>query len=127
VYTDRNLAGGVYSYRLKQIDCDGEYKYSPEARARVQSTPADRLVLNNFPNPFNPVTKIEFSVPERRFATLKVFNSVGQEVAALFGGQAEAGRLYSIAFDAAKLSGGVFFARLECGGESAMRKLIVMK
>jgi len=81
----------------------------------------------NYPNPFNPSTNIAFSVPENGRVALKVFNIIGQEVAVLFDGIAEAGKLYQQSFDASQLPTGLYFSRLEFGGKSLMRKMLFVK
>ncbi|HWP81486.1 MAG TPA: T9SS type A sorting domain-containing protein, partial [Bacteroidota bacterium] len=81
----------------------------------------------NYPNPFNPSTSIEFTIPEDGFATLKVFNLLGQEVATLFEGEAVAGQIYQRTFDASQLPTGVYVSRLTSGGRSLIQKMLLAK
>ena len=55
-----------------------------------------------WPNPFNPSTKVQFTVPENGNVRLLVYNVIGQEVATLFNGAVEAGNLYTVNFDGAR-------------------------
>jgi Secretion system C-terminal sorting domain len=113
-FVDGNLATGNYTYRLKQIDFDGTFSYSNEVDV-VISSPAQFELAQNFPNPFNPSTKINFNLAVDSKVSLKVFNIVGQEVATLINSNLVAG-VNSINFDASKLNSGVYLYRLEATG-----------
>jgi hypothetical protein len=89
--------------------------------------PNGMLLINNYPNPFNPTTNVTFTVPATGNATVRVYNALGQIVATLFDGVATAGEVHRAAFNATPLAGGVYFARLTSGGASQMRKMIVVK
>ena len=80
-----------------------------------------------FPNPFNPSTTISFSVETNGYTSLQVCNVLGQHVATLFEGTAEAGRSYQIRFDAKGLTSGVYFSVLESGGQRLMKRLLLVK
>ncbi|MDD8017021.1 MAG: S8 family peptidase [Bacteroidota bacterium] len=80
----------------------------------------------NYPNPFNPTTKIVFSIAQRSNVTLKIYSTLGKEVATLVNDQLESGE-YSISFDATDLSSGVYFYTLKAGNFSASRKMMLMK
>ena len=91
------------------------------------SSPHAYLVLDNYPNPFNPSTTLEFSVPKDGQATLKIFNVLGQNVALLFSGRVHARQAYKTRFEAAHFPSGIYFARLESGGVTLIRKLVLAK
>ncbi len=80
----------------------------------------------NYPNPFNPSTTIKFSIPEQTNVTLKIFNSIGQEVASLLNGQMAAGN-HSVDFNASKLSSGVYFYRIDSPSFTSTKKMILIK
>jgi hypothetical protein len=80
----------------------------------------------NYPNPFNPVTSIAFDLVESGYATLKVFNVDGQEVASLVKGNVERGH-HTVQFDASALPSGVYVSRLTSGAFSASTKMLLMK
>jgi hypothetical protein len=88
--------------------------------------PKDFALLQNYPNPFNPATIIKFAVTKTGFATLKVYNTLGQEVAVLFSGIAEGNRIYQATLNAATLPSGFYFARLRFGSQSAVRKMVLV-
>ena len=98
--------------------------------------PGEFTLSENHPNPFNPSTIIEFSVPRPSFVTLKVFNILGQEVATLVDGETETGT-YKITFDASavstsstlrtELGSGVYFYRLTAGDFTATKKMLLIR
>jgi glucuronoarabinoxylan endo-1,4-beta-xylanase len=111
-------------YRLKQIDLDGTFQYSNIVE--VSSVPKIFTLSQNFPNPFNPVTQIKYSIPEESYISLIVYNLVGEKVATLFEGNQKAG--YHVAsFDGSKLAGGVYLYRLNANDFTETRKLIILK
>ena len=85
------------------------------------------MLEQNYPNPFNPSTTVRFAFEENTFATLKIYNAVGEEVAELFNGTAEAGRVYSLNFDASKIPSGIYLYKLNSGKNVAVKKMILLK
>lgn len=124
-FSDKNTIAGTNFYRLKQIDLDGSFNYSDVVSVEIEVV--QKYALNqNYPNPFNPSTVIEFSIPETQNVSLKVFNSIGQEVAELAKGLFEAGS-HSVNFDASNLQSGVYFYRIESTNFNAVRKMMFIK
>ena len=80
----------------------------------------------NYPNPFNPKTTISFALPIHSFVTLGIFDLLGREVAMLVSQEKSAGT-YNVAFDASKLSSGIYFYRLQAGSFTETKKLILLK
>jgi len=125
-FVDENPAADNLVYRLKQVDNDGSFKYSKEVTV-ILSKPLEFKLGQNYPNPFNPSTNISFSIPERGNVMLKVYNTLGQEVATLINGQLEAG-FHSINFNADNLASGVYVYRLEVNGKySSEKKMNLIK
>ncbi|MFA6596938.1 MAG: T9SS type A sorting domain-containing protein [Ignavibacteriaceae bacterium] len=128
-YADKPDGGSRFKYRLKQIDTDGKYEYSPEVEVSF-NVPSDFSVKQNFPNPFNPTTKIEFSIPSDDNVQIKVFNVLGMEVATLLDEHRQAGT-YSVEFStiggASNLSSGVYFYRIVSGKYSQIKKMILLR
>ena len=89
--------------------------------------PRSFALYQNYPNPFNPVTTFRFDLPEAAHVTLAVYNMVGQIVATLTDAVWEAGA-HSVAWDASRLSSGIYFYTLEAGEKfRATRKFLLMK
>jgi hypothetical protein len=92
----------------------------------VEGVPVQYQLLQNYPNPFNPTTTINFSIPKAGNVTLKVYNSLGQEVATLLNEYKDASN-YKVTFDASKLASGVYIYSLKSGDYSISKKMILMK
>jgi len=125
-FTDRNLSSGVYNYRLKQIDYNGNFEYHNLSSEVVIGTPVSFALSQNFPNPFNPETKINFQIPTDGFVSLKVFDNSGKEVATLVNQSMTAG-FHTTNFNASTLSSGVYFYRLETQGFVKVMKMALVK
>jgi len=80
----------------------------------------------NYPNPFNPETVIEFSLPATGYVQLKVFDLLGKEMTTLLDDVRGAGR-YRVSFNAAGLSGGVYFYQLRYNTRVDTRRMILLK
>jgi sugar lactone lactonase YvrE len=125
-YTE-NTSAGKYQYRLKQIDFDGSFEYSNAVEVTVGLTVEDYQLSQNYPNPFNPSTTIKFAVTNTEYVTVKVHNMIGQEVATLFDGIANADEIYSLSFDAKELSSGVYLYTLSSASKNEVKKMSLMK
>ena len=92
-----------------------------------ESIPRSRMIMENYPNPFNPSTKIRFSVDTRDHVTLKICDVLGRPVAVLFDGAADPGKDYAVTFDGTHLSSGVYFSVLQNGTTRLVNKLMLTK
>jgi hypothetical protein len=126
-YSDKPVGTGKIAYRLKQIDNDGQFEYSPEVEVLVDNLPNGFVLEQNYPNPFNPETSIRFALKEDSKATLKVYNSLGAEIATLFDGTAEAGRYYDVKFGGSELASGFYIYKLVAGEYVSVKKMLLMK
>lgn len=86
----------------------------------------DYKLYQNYPNPFNPSTNLEFEIPNLGFVSLKVYNSLGIEVAVLVNESKPAGR-YTAVFDGSNLSSGIYFYKLEAGDITETKSMILLK
>jgi phosphatidylinositol-3-phosphatase len=90
------------------------------------SLPLEFKLEQNFPNPFNPVTVIRYSLIENHFITLKVYDVLGNEVATLVNEKENAGS-YEVEFNAANLSSGIYFYKLSTDGFTETKRMILLK
>jgi len=81
---------------------------------------------NNFPNPFNPTTKISYALPKSGLVTLRVYDILGKEVATLVNEVKNAGN-YSIDFNASNFTNGVYFYKLETNGFADVKRMVLLK
>ena len=124
-FLDENVSSGKFQYRLKQIDTDGNFEYSKIIEVDLGALGKFEL-SQNYPNPFNPATTISFSLPQSGNVTLKVFNTIGEQVAELVNGFKEAG-LHTLNFSASELNSGVYLYKIEAIGFIQSRKMILLK
>jgi hypothetical protein len=89
-------------------------------------TPAKFKLFQNHPNPFNPSTKIRFTVPRNEFVNLSVYNALGKIVAILINEEKQAGD-YEILFNASEYASGVYFYRLTADNFSSVKKMLLLK
>ncbi len=80
----------------------------------------------NYPNPFNPSTNFKFEIPKESFVTLKIYDTLGGEVAEIFSGSMSAG-IHEITFDASGMSSGIYFYTLKAGAFTATKKMTLLK
>lgn len=113
------------------VGCSGGtiYRYTgilSEVNNNNTSVPVSYKLEQNFPNPFNPTTTINYSIPKTSFVTLKVYNVLGNEVMSVVNEQQTANN-YTYTLDFSKLSSGAYYYTLRAGDYSATKKLMLVK
>lgn len=93
---------------------------------RETGNPTGFSLGQNYPNPFNPTTGINYRLAESSFVKLKVFDLLGREIRTLVEGPQVSGE-HDVVFDAGSLPSGVYFCRLEAGGITRLRKMVLVK
>jgi hypothetical protein len=88
--------------------------------------PTEYTLFQNYPNPFNPSTVIKYGIPKESMVSLKIFNSIGEEIATLVNRMQHAG-YYKYEFDASKLNSGIYFYRLQAGDFVSIKKMMYIK
>ncbi len=125
--TETDMMRPTLSYRLRQIDRDGTFEYSPVVTVALAHAASSVKLMQNFPNPFNPSTNISFNLPEAGTVTLTVYNELGVEVARIHdAAQFEAG-WHTAAFNASALPSGLYSYRLSTPAGSVAKTMIVTK
>jgi len=94
-------------------------------KENIESPTSFRLSAN-YPNPFNPVTRIPFIVDKTCEIELSVYNIMGYKVATLVNEMVNAGS-YEVLFDASNFSSGIYYYQLKSASESTMRKMVLMR
>lgn len=117
-FADNILNTGSYSYRLKQIDYNGSFEYYALNGNVVINSPTKFKLSQNFPNPFNPVTKISYELPRDGSVSLILYDASGKEACKLVNGNQLTG-YYTVTFDASNLPSGVYFYKLDVNMETA--------
>lgn len=126
-FADNAVSSGSFGYRLKQVDRDGSFSYSPVVEASIALSAADLTLSQNFPNPFNPTTTFTFAVKERQPVQLKVFDLLGKEVASIVDGVVEPNVLQRVTFDGSRLASGVYFYSLRTPDRHEIRRFTLLK
>ncbi len=106
------------------------YKYTSETISNVNGSlplvPKEFKLYQNFPNPFNPLTTILFTIPSEQYVQFEIFNVNGELIETLIDTRLKAGE-YEVRFMGAKLPSGVYFYTLKAGDLTETKKMILMK
>jgi len=94
--------------------------------ANNQQDVINKLHVSNYPNPFNPETEINYTVPSTSLVKLAVYNTKGELVKELINSSMPIGN-YTIKFDGSQLNSGIYFYKLECNGKSVSNKMMLIK
>ncbi len=89
--------------------------------------PSKLTLKDNYPNPFNPETVIQYSLPEEVNVTLNIYNSLGQLVESLVNDRIQSAGRHQVKFNGTSLTSGIYFYRLETGAKAITKKMMLMK
>ncbi|RPH36933.1 T9SS C-terminal target domain-containing protein, partial [bacterium] len=128
------LNGQWYYWRVRGWNAGGWGPFSEVRSVHViissiaerRGLPETFALEQNHPNPFNPSTKIGFSLPRETHARLEIYNMLGQKVATALDEHMEPG-YYTATFDASALPSGVYLYRLVTSSGALVRKMILTK
>ena len=124
--------GYAISYTVWEDSSNGHINLFGVKRVDAVGDVNDKIIANNFilyqnyPNPFNPKTLIKYELLERDFVTLKVYDILGNEVAAIVNDEKDAG-VYNSTFDGINLASGIYIYRLSVGDFHLSKKMILLK
>ncbi len=124
-FSDR-VSVGQFSYRLKQIDFNGNFEYHTLNGEVNVGVPSDFAMSQNYPNPFNPSTKIDYDIPVDGNVAIILYDMSGKEVTRLVNEFKSAG-YYTLNFNASNLSSGMYFYRLSTSDFTATKKMVLVK
>ena len=113
-------------YLIGAIISDTVYGYIPTAVQEDYPPEFGFRLEQNYPNPFNPTTTITYKIPKLSFVSLKVYDVLGREVAALVGEEQPAGR-YTVNFDAPNLASGIYIYQLRVNDYISSRKMLLLR
>ena len=92
----------------------------------VRMAPSEVSLVKIYPNPFNPSTMIRYSIPERAFVTVSIYDVLGRQISVLVNGESEIGSK-EIRFDGTGLASGVYLVRLTAGKSTVSQKIVLAK
>lgn len=122
-FTDENLMPRRYYYRLKQIDIDQRFVYSPVVSAILDGKETFSLE-QNYPNPFRNETVIKFTLPRAAKVNLSLFDMNGRLVKVLVNEAKESGT-HTVSLNSTILSSGLYYYKIQTGDNSAVKKLTI--
>jgi hypothetical protein len=118
-YSYAGLTTSVVNCGIDVIPISG---INPSSNSQIQ----DYKLEQNFPNPFNPITKINFEIPKTSYISLRIFDVAGKEVSDLINEIKNPGK-YSINFDGTNFASGTYFCRLESNEFILIKKMLLIK
>jgi hypothetical protein len=124
-FEDRNMQTGKYSYRLKQIDNNGNFEFYNLNGTIEIGVPNKFNVSQNYPNPFNPTTKINFDLPADSKVTLVIYDVTGRQVTKLLNNELRTAGYYTMDFNGSSFASGIYFYRFIA--ESAGKQTVISK
>ncbi len=120
----------IHSFSAEGLNGPRGIVFAPTGAITTITEPPSLLqhfaLYQNFPNPFNPQTTIEFELQNSGFVTLNVYNILGQKIITLLSGEMSNGP-HKVNFVATSLPSGIYYYSLESGGERIVRRMILMK
>ena len=129
------LFSKIYFWRVSASNDIGTSQWSEARRFLTVSTfvekipssePKDFVLKQNFPNPFNPTTQIEFTLWKTEFVKLTIYDLLGREIAILVNKELSAGN-YRYSFVAKNITSGIYYYQLQAGDTTEIRKMIFYK
>jgi len=117
------LGGGTFSLT------SGGYllpEGSDGVESQAETLPTEISLHQNFPNPFNPVTTIQYQLPDAGKVSLKVFDMLGREITTLVNDKQTAGN-YTVTFDGSNLASGFYFYQLRAANKVMTKKMLLTK
>lgn len=129
-FTDPKPGNGKFNYRLKQIDYNGNYEFFNAPYPVEIGKPGNFDLSQNYPNPSNPVSSIDYQVPADADVNISVYDLTGRLVKMLVNSKLEAG-YYTAVFDGTNIASGIYIYRITAKSQnssfSSVKKLVLIK
>lgn len=137
-YLDSNVKESTYFYKLEDINLDGQSSWHGPIQSTIASdvasavdVPAEYELAGNYPNPFNPVTSINYSLPKRSDMQLVIYDVQGKRVRTLVSGEQAAG-IHSVEWNGTNDSGefvssGIYLYRMTAGDFVKTERMTLLK
>lgn len=126
-FDDKKVRVGRYRYRLKQIDYNNHFEMYELENVVEIAPPGKFEVSQNYPNPSNPSSKIDFSLPTDAHVTLVVFDVTGRLIRTLLNNEQKIADYYTVEFDGSNLASGIYFYRLMTETDVVTKKMLLIK
>jgi hypothetical protein len=98
-----------------------------DVESNLYGIPKEFKLRQNYPNPFNPLTTISFDLPKRLQVSLKIYDLLGREIITLVDDEEISAGSYTRQWNAANMTSGIYFYRLQAGSFTETKKLIFLK
>jgi len=129
-FLDIKPGNGKFNYRLKQIDFNGNFEHFNAPNAVDIGRPVNYDLSQNYPNPSNPVSKIDYQLPEDASVNISVYDLTGRLVKTLVNSKLDAG-YYTAIFDGTNIASGIYIYRINVTGSginfTSVKKLVLIK
>lgn len=109
----------IKKYNVRYVEDGGSYQADNETQASFQ-------LLYNYPNPFNPVTTISYTLPEAGNVQIKIFDVLGREIVKLVDEEKSAGK-YSVAWNGSNYASGIYFYTITFNDQTLKKKMLMIK
>ncbi|MCX7833314.1 MAG: T9SS type A sorting domain-containing protein [Ignavibacteria bacterium] len=130
VYEIDDTTGALVSTKVLGSSFQYISVFDPDFPVSIGNTnielPVDYKLYNNYPNPFNPSTKIKFSIPKQEFVTVNIYDNLGKHVKTLVNSTLPAG-VYEFTFNADNLATGIYFYSIQAGNFSDSKVMVLIK
>ena len=129
------FANGQYYWKVASINSGGTGVYTSVWKFMVNPSgingitsfiPKEFNLYNNYPNPFNPSTKIKFDVPKSSIVKISIYDITGRELRVLVNSNFTPG-VYEVIFDASSLSSGIYFYKMQTSAYNNVKKMVLIK
>ncbi len=125
-YTTEDLSIGRHRFRLRQVDFDGQFEYSPIIELNID-LPGQFVLESPYPNPFNPQATFGFAVAVEQHVRIELYNTLGQAVRLLYDGTPTANTYHKIHIDGSDLSSGTYLVRMQTNEFAASNTVTLVK